>query len=106
MLILSLLSLLILHTTSQNTIPSDEEISHIIFLEDKLFYTTQSKKYFGFISAHNGDIMTLEEVKPNEEILRVDRKYNKLFLRKNKHQVVIFRLNSLEINELRVQIKF
>lgn len=55
LLILSLLCLLpLLQPLPTGSLPPEEQIHHVTFLQDKLFYTTKSGQHFGFIAASNG----------------------------------------------------
>jgi hypothetical protein len=51
-------SLLFSPSLSTPSIPPNEEIHHITFLSNKIFYSTASRHLFGFLSRDSGEIMT------------------------------------------------
>lgn len=44
--------------TPSTHLPPNEEIHHITFLSNKIFYTTASRHLFGFLSRDSGEFMT------------------------------------------------
>lgn len=80
-LILSILLVILTRQQSRTNLPNNEEIEHLIFLKDKIFYMTRSKEIFGFISSSTGEFMTQEVVKEREAVIRIDKHNNKVYLR-------------------------
>jgi hypothetical protein len=61
MILLCLLSSLLFSpslSTPSIPFPPNEEIHHITFLSNKIFYSTASRHLFGFLSRDSGEIMT------------------------------------------------
>ena len=65
--IISILLLIIIWTLTQaNKLPHNEEFNQLVFFEEKIFFLTQTQRYFGFIEKETGYIMMQQEVKEGE----------------------------------------